>query len=330
MNLSRILPVLLGTALWTSDAGADPFRLQLPLACEPGRTCFVQYYVDHDAGPGARDYTGGSRTYDHHNGTDFRLPSLVAEASPVGSVRAAAAGQVLRTRNDAPDVSVRETGIEEVAGVECGNGLVIGHADGYETQYCHLARGSVRVQTGERVSAGQEIGHAGLSGASEFPHLHFTVRRDGRTVDPFSPDGPGALHTGNSLWHASAREKLAYQAGAVLNAGFSDGPVSMSAIETETTGAASSQGRALVAWVRAIGLAGGDVQTLVLTRPDGRVLAESRQAPLAKPRAQSLVFVGKKTPSEGWPAGAYVATFTITRDGKTVVETSFSVTIASR
>ena len=330
MNPLRFLPVILGMALWSPGASADPLRLQLPLACEPGQTCFVQHHVDHDTGPGARDYVGGPRTYDRHDGTDFRLTSLVAAAGPLGRVRAAAAGTVLRTRNDATDISVRETGIEEVAGVECGNGLVIAHAEGYETQYCHLAKGSLKVSPGAKVSAGQEVGQTGLSGASEFPHLHFTVRRDGRTVDPFAPDASAASHTGGSLWDEAVRAKLAYRAGTVLNAGFSDGPVSMAGVEAETTGAASAQGAALVAWVRAIGLDAGDVQSLVLRTPDGRILSESRAAPLAKPRAQSLVFVGKKRPPEGWPSGTYVATFSILRGGKAVLEQSFSTSLPPR
>lgn len=330
MNPLRFLPLILGTALLSPGASADPFRLQLPLACEPGHTCFVQYHVDHDAGPGARDYEGGPRTYDRHDGTDFRLTSVVAAASPLGSVRAAAAGTVLRTRNDATDVSVRETGIEEVAGVECGNGLVISHAGGYETQYCHLAKGSLKVRPGATVSAGQEVGQTGLSGASEFPHLHFTVRQEGRTVDPFSPDGSEASQMGSSLWDEAVREKLAYRAGTVLNAGFSDGPVTMAAVEAEATGQARAQGGALVAWVRAIGLDAGDVQSLVLRTPDGRILSESRAAPLAKPRAQSLVFVGKKRPPEGWPSGTYVATFSILRGGKAVMEQSFSTSLPPR
>ena len=38
-------------------------------------------------------------------------PRSAAEAGPLGVVRAAAAGTILRGRNDAPDVSVRETGM---------------------------------------------------------------------------------------------------------------------------------------------------------------------------------------------------------------------------
>ncbi len=35
-------------ALSQLNALAKPITLQLPLACELGRTCFVQHYVDHD------------------------------------------------------------------------------------------------------------------------------------------------------------------------------------------------------------------------------------------------------------------------------------------
>ena len=38
-------------------AAAKPPSLAFPLACEPGRTCAIQSYMDHDAGPGAKDYT---------------------------------------------------------------------------------------------------------------------------------------------------------------------------------------------------------------------------------------------------------------------------------
>ncbi|MFE1599496.1 M23 family metallopeptidase [Methylobacterium sp. ID0610] len=324
MQARRILLIASGLVLASLEVRAEAFRLQLPLACEPGRTCFVQHHVDHDPGPEARDYAGGPRTYDRHDGTDFRLTSGVAAASPLGRVRAAAAGTVLRIRNDAPDVSVRESGIASVEGVECGNGLVVAHPDGYETQYCHLARGSLRVRPGEAVAAGQEIGQVGLSGASEFPHLHFTVRRAGRILDPFAPEGPGT-GAGDSLWDEALRGPLAYQAGTILNAGFSDGPVSMAAVEAETTGTAGAQADALVAWVRVIGLDTGDVQSLVVRTPDGRVLSAGRQPPLAKPRAQSLMFVGKKRPAGGWPAGTYVATFSLLRAGRSVAEHSFSV-----
>ena len=40
-------------------ASAKPKDLLLPLDCEPGRTCWVVRYVDHEPGPDAGDYACG-------------------------------------------------------------------------------------------------------------------------------------------------------------------------------------------------------------------------------------------------------------------------------
>ncbi|KAB1076064.1 M23 family metallopeptidase [Methylobacterium planeticum] len=325
----RLARLLVGSAGLASPALAEPLRLQFPLACDPGRTCFIQYYVDRDPGAGIRDYTCGSRAYEGHDGTDIRLPSRAAETGPLGVVRAAAAGTILRARNDAPDVSVRETGLAQVAGVECGNGLVIAHPGGYETQYCHLAKGSITLRPGTPVAAGQPIGRAGLSGATEFPHLHFTIRRDGRTIDPFAPEAeacaPGGPGLAASLWDPSLHEGLRYRAGTILDAGFADGAVTLPAIEAEATRPPGADPGALVAWARAIGLDAGDTQSLVLTGPDGRVLAEAAEPALVRPRAQSLVFGGRKRPGGGWPPGTYKATFRVIRGGAVALERRFAL-----
>jgi hypothetical protein len=114
-----------------------------PVACEIGRNCVIQQYVDHDPGSGTRDYTCGTLVNDGHNGTDIRVPDLATQRAGV-DVLAAADGAVLRTRDEMPDVSVATAGHTSVEGRNCGNGLLIDHGGGWETQYCHLARGSVR------------------------------------------------------------------------------------------------------------------------------------------------------------------------------------------
>ena len=54
---------------------SEPIRLESPLKCDFGVDCFVQNFVDHDAGPAVRDFKCGGRTYNTHNGTDFRVPN---------------------------------------------------------------------------------------------------------------------------------------------------------------------------------------------------------------------------------------------------------------
>jgi len=63
-----------------------------------------------------------------------------------------------------------------------GRCIVITHAGGYESYYAHLYR--MFVEEGDSVITGQAIGRAGNSGNVTGPHLHYEIRRDGRTADP--------------------------------------------------------------------------------------------------------------------------------------------------
>lgn len=312
-----------------SASTAHAVDLGSPIDCEVGRTCFIQNYVDHDTSGRARDYRCGALTYDGHNGTDFRLPTLAVQRSGV-NVLAAAEGRVLRTRDGMADISISAADAPSVADRECGNGVVVAHAEGWETQYCHLERGSVNVKPGDRVVAGQPVGRVGLSGKTEFPHVHLTVRQHGKIVDPFAVGAPEeACDAGTSLWSPSVRDAFAYQARAILNLGFAAGPVTMEQIEAgEASRSRLGLGSdALVAFVRAIGLKQGDVQRLSITGPDGQVVADQAERPLDRDKAQVMFFVGRKRPPAGWDAGSYRATYRVIRDGKTLLERSFETSL---
>ena len=293
--------------------------LAFPLACTIGRGCEVQHYLDRDPAKGAvRDYHGGRRTYDEHNGVDIRIADMAAQRAGV-AVLAAAPGRVARLRDGVPDVSIRAADAPKTEGQECGNGVVIDHGQGWETQYCHLAQGSLQVKVGEQVRAGQPIARVGLSGQTEFAHLHMSVRHAGQVVDPFEPAAGAA-----PLWTPEAARTMPYKAGAVLNAGFAPGPVTMSGIEDGAIPLVDASAPALVAYVRAIELEGGDEVELTLKGPDGSVLATDR-SPLDRDKAQYLRFVGKKRPPAGWPPGTYVADCVIYRGGTAVVNRRFEI-----
>ena len=159
--------------------------------CKPGTSCFLQNYVDHDAGSAARDHRCAAQTYDGHKGTDIRLRDRTAMEQGV-NVLAAARGTVKGVRDGLPDVSIRNAGTEAIKGRECGNGVVIDHGDGWVTQYCHMRSRSIKVRQGDTVKAGTPLGLIGLSGMTEFPHLHFEVHIDGQHVD--RPGKPGHRH----------------------------------------------------------------------------------------------------------------------------------------
>lgn len=326
--LSLLAPAFLAAS---GPVAAQDIGLRLPVACEIGRTCFVQHYVDHDSSPAASDYQCGTLTYDGHDGTDIRVPTTAAQKAGVDVV-AAADGKVLRTRDGVEDISIAGTGRQSVARTECGNGAIVDHGNGWETQYCHMAKGSLSVKPGDMVKAGDRIGRIGLSGMTEFPHLHFTVRKDGRIVDPFVAGVPtkSCADRGKStLWEPATQRALAYQAGSVLNKGFASGPVTMEAIESgeaerETPTTTSP---AHVAYVRAIGLKGGDVQILTLFDTDGKPVARNKAPPLDRDKAQVMTFAGIKQPAGGFRAGLYRAIYRVERDGKPAIEQAFGISL---
>ena len=149
-------------------AEAKPPALGLPIRCMPGKDCWLVNFVDVDPGPGRRDYACLKRTYDGHKGTDIAIRDLVAMKKGI-PVLASAAGVVKATRDGMRDVDVTLAGLESVKGRECGNGLVLDHGAGWETQYCHMRRGSVAVHKGDSVNRGQKLGLVGISGRAQFP-----------------------------------------------------------------------------------------------------------------------------------------------------------------
>jgi len=332
MELMHVVGIFVAASCLFSAAPiamAGTIELQMPVDCEIGRNCVIQNYVDHGLSPDGTDYKCGSLTYKGHDGTDFRVPTLAAQHTGV-NVRAAAQGQVVRTRDGMPDQTMSATGAPLVAEHECGNGLIISHKDGWETQYCHLMRDSVSVKPGDQVSAGQLLGRVGLSGLTEFPHLHLTVRLHGEAVDPFAFRAPkNSCGSGMSLWSAPARNSMVYQERTVLNAGFSSGPVTMGQIESGDVGSRRLGGNAegMVAFVRAIGLKAGDVQQIAIHAPDGEVIISRADPALDRNKAQYMLFVGKKRPLSGWALGKYQATYSVMQDGRLVLEKGFELSV---
>lgn len=323
-----VVALFLSLLAWTDARAADPIALSFPVKCEIGTTCFVQSYVDHDPSSGSRDYQCGSRSYDAHNGTDIRVLDLAMQRAGV-EVLAAATGRVTGARDGMDDVSVRTVGKAAIAGKECGNGIVLEHENGWSTQYCHMAKGSVRVKTGDRVAEGQPIGLVGLSGDTEFPHLHITVRLAGSVVDPFAfgPARNSCNSGGRSLWAAALQARLNYRAREVLNYGFSAVPPTMETIESGDikNNLPNRQSSALVAYIRVIGLQKGDEQALTILNPDGSLFSEYAPPPLESNKAQYFMSAGKRLKASAWPAGTYAVTYRVRQNGVELLRKTFEI-----
>jgi len=77
-------------------------------------------------------------------------------------------------------------GVVVFAGKMHGYGYLIeiDHGYGYRTRYGHMS--SAAVKAGDEVEYNQLIGRVGSTGHSTGPHLHFEVRRFGKTLNPSS------------------------------------------------------------------------------------------------------------------------------------------------
>jgi murein DD-endopeptidase MepM/ murein hydrolase activator NlpD len=65
----------------------------------------------------------------------------------------------------------------------CGNAVVLQHAKGIETGYCHMSRFAPGVKVGDKVGTHQLVGYVGATGRATGPHLHFFVKKNGQFVD---------------------------------------------------------------------------------------------------------------------------------------------------
>jgi murein DD-endopeptidase MepM/ murein hydrolase activator NlpD len=63
-----------------------------------------------------------------------------------------------------------------------GNYVIVAHHSGYSTLYGHMS--AVLVSKGNFVSTGTRLGLVGNTGQSTGPHVHFTVYKNGRAVNP--------------------------------------------------------------------------------------------------------------------------------------------------
>ncbi len=325
--LRCLMALLAVLAVGSAQAAAPPLSLAWPIDCRLGEDCWIVHLPDTDPGPAATDFRCGRLTYDGHKGTDIALRDRAALFRPV-PVLAAAAGTVLGGRDSVADhlgdTSALKAAID--AGRECGNGLTLDHGSGWHTQYCHLKSGSLRVAKGQRVVAGQMLGHVGQSGAAEFPHLHLSVRHQGQEMDPFTrlPLGAGCETTAKgSLWTTSVAQTLPTADAPILTAiGFRQTAPLFDALKQDTNSPTtlSAEAPALVLWAMAFGLRAGDTLTFRINDGQGQTIhAKTFEQP--KDQIRRLQFTGRR--NTGWlRPGRYTGTVAITRQspaGKAII-----------
>lgn len=304
----------------------EALQLGLPIRCFLGKDCWLVNHVDVDPGPGRRDYTCSNRTYDGHKGIDIAIRDLKRMYEGV-DVLASAPGVVKGVRDGMKDVDVTIAGGQSVKGKECGNGLVIDHGGGWETQYCHLRKGSLAVRSGDVVKRRHKLGLVGHSGRAQFPHIHLSVRYKKKIIDPFVGLGrTDKCGLGpKPLWQEGVLAKVGRTTTALYNAGFATAKPEARAAREGLLGADkfSRDAPALVLWVDVFWVEAGDVLGFRILGPEGDTIIK-RATKIKKTQARRFTFVGKKRKQGLWPAGTYRGQIVLVRKDKEGTKKRFS------
>ena len=324
--LTGVLSVVFLTG--PNEAVAEEIRFGLPVKCQINKDCYIQNLPDVITGKKASDSYCQGATYDGHKGIDIRLLSLADIARNV-PVIASAPGIVKALRDGEPDRIVATPEDRKlIEGKECGNGVVIAHADGYETQVCHLKKNSISVKKGDRISKGELLGFIGNSGFAAFPHVHLSIRKDGQWLDPLSGKPPSSscvpTNGKDTLLEKNASKYFEENTTRLIASGISGNVFNHDdLVRTGPPNRLKSSDQAIVGWAWFINVRKGDQVNFSLEGPSGEI-ANHTTEPLNRHKAAYSGFSGKKLkPVEG----EYRLTTQLIRNGKPISETLFVQTL---
>lgn len=148
-----------------SDITANSKYQVYPIGGLIGTDIFPNNYVDLDTTSGLRDWDCTTYTYNGHLGIDFDLRGFVEQEIGV-PVFAPKDGTVVEVDDGNFDHNV-------YGDIQPGNHVILYHGGNQYSLYWHFRRGTIRVQAGDQVKSGEELGQVGSSGSSTGPHLHF-------------------------------------------------------------------------------------------------------------------------------------------------------------
>jgi murein DD-endopeptidase MepM/ murein hydrolase activator NlpD len=155
-NMNPETALTAGTVVFVPDAQLDWVTRQEINGDLFVRPIRARYYLSSPYGWRNSPFTG-RRSF--HTGVDMACPKGT-------SIYAALAGKVTTV------------GFSPVY----GNYVIVTHHSGYQTLYGHMS--AVLVIRGQHVTTASRLGRVGSTGMSTGPHLHFTVMKNGKTVNP--------------------------------------------------------------------------------------------------------------------------------------------------
>ena len=148
-----------GTSLFVPEAELDWATRQEINGDLFKKPLHARYWLSSNYGWRASPFNPGKRTF--HGGLDM----AVSQGTPIYA---------------ALDGTVSAVGYNATY----GNYVIITHHSGYKTLYGHMK--STACRKGNFVYTNTVIGYVGSTGMSTGPHLHFTVYKNGKTINPLA------------------------------------------------------------------------------------------------------------------------------------------------
>lgn len=291
----------------------------LPIDCQIGENCWVMNYVDFIPNDNKQsDPACLGRTYNGHRGTDFAILDEKTMKNGV-NVITPLDGTVTKIRNGEPDQWSTQEQLDEIkrARKECGNAVLINHGNSVQTIYCHMKNNSITVKLNQAVKAGDKIGEVGLSGLTEFPHLHFGVLKGDEIIDPFTGRNNLKACDGSkkSLWKKEIG--LTYQPFTIQSLGFSDEIPELKKLDRNSTPKQiiSTNTKIFTFWATLFGVRENDLIILEIKDPNGKIFA-SNEIKQDKIRAKQFYYIGKDLKNKRLAEGAYTGHIKIMRENK--------------
>jgi murein DD-endopeptidase MepM/ murein hydrolase activator NlpD len=308
-----------------SNSFAIEHKFSFPLNCKYGENCYIQNYVDLNLTQSHQDYKCGFLSYNKHKGTDFRLIDFSHMKQNI-SVFASKSGTIKSTRNNQEEFIYFNDKTKLEKGKECGNGVVISHENGFESQYCHMQKNSIKASPGDKIKQGDIIGYVGMSGKTEFPHLHISFRKNGKTIDPFTGEFQDQqtlncqnLTTQKSLWNFDTKTKLKYINTAILDFNITDKIPNRK--DTRYGKFKENQlnqnSKYLILWANLMGIKKADKIHFNIKDKAGNIVFQNTQT-MKKNYAEYFLYTGKKLKSLNLKKDIYSATIKIKRNNKII------------
>lgn len=158
-NISLDTELKAGTSLFVPEAELDWATRQEINGDLFKKPLHARYWLSSNYGWRNSPFNAGSRTF--HGGIDM----AVSQGTPIYA---------------ALDGTVSAVGYNATY----GNYVIITHHSGYKTLYGHMK--STACRKGNFVYTNTVIGYVGSTGMSTGPHLHFTVYKNGKTINPMA------------------------------------------------------------------------------------------------------------------------------------------------